>query len=45
MKLSEDQIIQLAPDSASVKAGQQLANNAKWVTTYVHEKAMWGDCQ
>ncbi|GAA4443498.1 SWIM zinc finger family protein [Pontibacter saemangeumensis] len=45
MKLSEDQIIQLAPDSASVKAGQQLANNAKWVTKYVHEKAMWGDCQ
>jgi len=45
MKLSEDQIIQLAPDSASVKAGQQLANNSKWVTKYIHEKAMWGDCQ
>ncbi|SFH32377.1 SWIM zinc finger family protein [Pontibacter chinhatensis] len=45
MTLTEDQIIQLAPDNASVKAGQQLANQAKWVSRYVHEQAMWGDCQ
>jgi hypothetical protein len=45
MTLTEDQIIQLAPDSASAKAGQQLANQAKWVSRYVHVKAMWGDCQ
>ncbi|KAA3437150.1 SWIM zinc finger family protein [Rufibacter hautae] len=45
MPLTEDQITQLAPDAASVKAGQQLATNSKWVTKAIHEKAMWGDCQ
>src|SRR6187402_730175 len=45
MPLSQEQILQLAPDDASKKAGQQLANNAKWVEKYSHEKALWGDCQ
>lgn len=45
MKLTEDQIIQLAPDTSSVKAGQQLASTSKWVARHVHEKALWGNCQ
>eukprot|EP01041_Mallomonas_annulata_P034795 gene34795-57629_t len=45
MQLTQDQIIQLAPDPASAKAGMQLANGAKWVLKAAHEKALWGDCQ
>jgi hypothetical protein len=45
MSLTEAQIKQLAPDDASFKAGQQLANAAKWVTKSAHERALWGDCQ
>ncbi|WP_221175772.1 SWIM zinc finger family protein [Rufibacter immobilis] len=45
MPLTEDQITQLAPDAASVKAGQQLATTSKWVSKAIHEKAMWGNCQ
>jgi len=45
MSLTHDQILQMAPDEASKKAGQQLANSAKWVEKYSHEKALWGDCQ
>lgn len=45
MKFSEEQIIQLAPDASSVKAGQQLASISKWVARHVHEKALWGNCQ
>lgn len=45
MQLSQDQILQLAPDPASAKAGMQLANGAKWVLKAAHEKALWGDCQ
>lgn len=45
MNFTQEQILQLAPDDASKKAGQQLANSAKWVSRFVHEKALWGDCQ
>lgn len=45
MNFTQDQILQLAPDDASKKAGQQLANAAKWVSRHSHEKALWGDCQ
>lgn len=45
MSFTQEQILQLAPDDASKKAGQQLANHAKWVVKYSHEKALWGDCQ
>lgn len=30
LNLTEEQIIQLAPDAASVKAGKGLATKAKW---------------
>jgi len=45
MEFKEDQILQLAPDASSVKAGQQLANVGKWVVAYAHENALWGDCK
>lgn len=45
MQYTPDQILQLAPDDASAKAGQQLANTAKWVSASQHSIALWGDCQ
>jgi hypothetical protein len=45
MPYTLDQILQLAPDEASAKAGQQLASSAKWVVRAQHSRALWGDCQ
>lgn len=45
MQLTEEQILSLAPDEASKKAGKDLANAAKWVTKGVNETALWGECQ
>jgi len=45
VNLSEDQILALAPDEASKKAGKDLANPSKWSNTGINEKAMWGECQ
>lgn len=45
MHYTRDQVLKLAPDDASAKAGQQLATNAKWVTKNINSKALWGDCQ
>ena len=45
MQFTQDQIIKLAPDDASVKAGRALASPAKWLVRSVHERALWGDCQ
>ena len=45
MQFTQEQIVKLAPDTASVKAGQKLANNAKWETKHQHEKALWGSCK
>ena len=45
MQLSEDQIIKLAPDAASVKAGKGLASAAKWVLRGAGDRALWGHCQ
>lgn len=45
MQLSEEQIIKLAPDAASVKAGKGLASVAKWVLRGASERALWGHCQ
>jgi len=43
--LTEDQILSLAPDEASKKAGRDLANPAKWVSKGINEQALWGECQ
>lgn len=45
MLYSEQQIIDLAPDSASAKAGIGLANASKWVKLCSNPVAVWGDCQ
>ena len=45
MQLTRDQILQLAPDDASGKAGLQLATTSKWVARHAHALALWGDCQ
>lgn len=39
------QILALAPDAASAKAGQGLANARSWVTLGCAEDAAWGECQ
>ncbi len=43
-KLSAEQVLALAPDSASAKAGQKLAVTSKWLTLGVNSEAMWGEC-
>eukprot|EP01035_Chromulina_nebulosa_P003175 gene3175-4321_t len=45
MQLTEEQILALAPDEASKKAGKDLANPNKWVTKAIGDKALWGECQ
>ncbi|MBC7554549.1 MAG: SWIM zinc finger family protein [Taibaiella sp.] len=45
MQYTRDQIITLAPDEASAKAGLQLATGSKWVVKAGNSKALWGDCQ
>lgn len=39
------QILALAPDAASAKSGQALANARSWVTLGAAEDAAWGECQ
>jgi hypothetical protein len=52
MQWTAEQIIALAPDAASVKAGQGLATLAKWQnlgrsdsTSAIGPAAAWGECQ
>jgi len=42
---SSEQILQLAPDTSSAKAGRDLAAPRKWVTLGYTEAAVWGECQ
>jgi len=37
-----DQVIALAPDAASIKAGRTLASSRKWTNIGMNEEAMWG---
>jgi hypothetical protein len=45
MNLTEEQILTLAPDEPSKKAGKELANSSKWVTKGFNDQAIWGECQ
>src|SRR5918996_4498463 len=45
MNYSSDQIIALAPDAASAKAGRSLATASKWQNVGGDERALWGECQ
>lgn len=43
--LNADQILALAPDAGSAKAGQSLANRRRWLALGRSERAAWGECQ
>lgn len=45
MHLSEEQVLALAPDEASKKAGKDLAAPQKWVSKGANEQGLWGECQ
>ncbi|MCY0914079.1 SWIM zinc finger family protein [Massilia antarctica] len=45
MTLNADQILALAPDASSAKAGSQLAGPAKWGNLGRTDTAVWGECQ
>ncbi len=45
MNFTTEQVMALAPDAASVKAGRGLANSAKWPTLGQSTDALWGECQ
>jgi len=45
MTLSAEQILTLAPDSASAKAGVQQSSLSKWSAFGANEQALWGLCQ
>jgi SWIM zinc finger len=43
--LTAEQILALAPDPASAKAGQTLASPRKWSALGWSDRAAWGECQ
>ncbi|HWQ11741.1 MAG TPA: SWIM zinc finger family protein [Roseiflexaceae bacterium] len=43
--LSADQVLALAPDPASAKAGRGLATAQSWVTLGRTDGAVWGECR
>jgi hypothetical protein len=43
--LSTDQILALAPDASSAKAGSALATASKWSNLGNSDIAIWGECQ
>ena len=45
MNYSAEQIIALATDAASAKAGRSLAAASKWQHVGQDERALWGECQ
>lgn len=45
MILDANQILALAPDAASAKAGSQLAMPRNWSNLGRNEAALWGECQ
>ncbi|TAD82969.1 MAG: SWIM zinc finger family protein, partial [Bacteroidetes bacterium] len=45
MALSKEQILALAPDDASAKAGAALARKDQWVELGFSPEALWGLCK
>ncbi len=43
--MTEEQVVQLAPDAASLKAGKALAVENKWVTRACNFRVLWGEVQ
>ncbi len=45
MFFSEEQILQLAPDTGSLKAGKDLAVTDKWQNYFFNTRVVWGEVQ
>ena len=45
MALTRDQVLALAPDTASAKAAGGLVSDSKWVSLGADADAVWGECQ
>ena len=45
LSITPDQILALAPDDASRKAGQGLSGGSKWQNTGANPRTVWGECQ
>jgi hypothetical protein len=45
LNFTEEQIEQLAPDAASIKAGKDQSNVKKWVNYQHNARALWGEIQ
>ncbi|MCY1704310.1 SWIM zinc finger family protein [Deinococcus sp. SL84] len=45
MSLTPEAVAALAPDAASLKAGQKLATPTKWPTLALDEGVLWGEAQ
>ncbi|GAB4110675.1 MAG: SWIM zinc finger family protein [Roseiflexaceae bacterium] len=43
--LTPEQVLALAPDPASAKAGRSLATPRSWISSGQHDDAVWGECQ
>ncbi|WPP49036.1 SWIM zinc finger family protein [Catalinimonas niigatensis] len=43
MNWTEDQVLAMAPDQASVTAGKAQAKAEKWLSLHYNEKAIWGE--
>jgi hypothetical protein len=44
-QLSEEQVAALSPDTASLKAGRDLANARKWVGLFYNDRVLWAEIQ
>jgi hypothetical protein len=44
-RLTQEQVLALAPDQPAAAAAQELANPAKWPTCGVDETAVWGEAK
>jgi hypothetical protein len=45
LSLTVEQILALAPDASSAKAGKQQATAKKWPSLGCNDQAVWGECQ
>ncbi len=43
--ITEEQVVSLAPDAASLKAGKALAVENKWLTLAFNDRVLWGEVQ
>jgi hypothetical protein len=42
---TEEQVIALAPDPSASKSGRELASASRWVSRWMSERALWGECR